>query len=84
MCVAWFSPSVSLSRITAHDASFEIVDSMPCFLKSPSSCAMTIDAQSVSAMIPKRICGVSGPSAAHAPPTQPRGMPASSAATADV
>ena len=33
MCVAWFSPSDSLSRITAHDASFETVDSMPNFLK---------------------------------------------------
>src|SRR5678815_1357834 len=33
MCVAWFSPSDSLSRITAHDASFEITDSIPNFLK---------------------------------------------------
>jgi hypothetical protein len=33
MCVAWFSPSESLSRMTAHDASFEITDSMPNFLK---------------------------------------------------
>jgi hypothetical protein len=47
MCVAWFSPSDSLSRITAHDASFETVDSMPNFLKYPSSWAMTIGEQSV-------------------------------------
>ena len=33
MCVAWFSPSESLSRITAHDASLETVESMPNFLK---------------------------------------------------
>ena len=64
MCVAWFSPRVRRSRITAHDASFEIVDSMPCFLNRPSSWAMTIDAQSVSAIMPNRICGVSGPSSA--------------------
>ena len=64
MCVAWFSPSVSLSRITAHEASFEIVESIPNFLKSPSSCAITIDEQSVSAMMPKRILVVSGASAA--------------------
>ena len=50
--------------MTAHDASFEIVDSIPCFLKRPSSCAMTIDEQSVSAMMPKRILGVSGASEA--------------------
>jgi hypothetical protein len=50
--------------MTAHDASLETVDSMPCFLNSPSSWAMTIDEQSVSAMMPMRIFGVSGPSAA--------------------
>ena len=33
MCVAWFSPSDSLSRMTAHEASFETTDSMPNFLK---------------------------------------------------
>ena len=33
MCVAWFSPSDSLSRMTAHDASFEITELMPNFLK---------------------------------------------------
>ena len=33
MCVAWFSPSESLSRMTAHEASFETTDSMPNFLK---------------------------------------------------
>ena len=80
MWVAWFSPSVRRSRITAHDASFEIVDSMPYFLKSPSSWAITIDEQSVSAMMPILTFGVSGPSAAYTPPAQPAGTPASSAA----
>src|SRR5215467_11107721 len=42
MWVAWFSPSDSLSRMTAHDASFETTELMPNFLKKPSSCAMTI------------------------------------------
>src|SRR6185503_17632517 len=80
MCVAWFSPSVRRSRMTAHDASFEIVDSIPYFLKSPSSCAITIDEQSVSAMMPIRTLGVSGPSAAYTPPAQFAGSPARSAA----
>ena len=64
MCVAWFSPSDSLSRMTAHDASFEITELMPNCLKYPSSCAITIGAQSVSAMMPKRIVRVSGESSA--------------------
>src|SRR5258706_9429996 len=75
MCVAWFSPSVRRSRITAHDASLEIVDSTPYFLNRPSSWAITIDAQSVSAIMPKRIFAVSGPSAAQGPPAQPAGRP---------
>ena len=33
MWVAWFSPSVSLSRMTAHEASLDTIDSMPNFLK---------------------------------------------------
>ena len=33
MCVAWFSPIVSLSRMAAHDASFDTVEWMPNFLK---------------------------------------------------
>jgi hypothetical protein len=33
MCVAWFSPRLSLSRMTAHEASFDTVDVMPNFLK---------------------------------------------------
>src|SRR6059036_1426260 len=82
--VAWFSPSVRRSRMTAHDASFEIVDSMPCFLNRPSSWAITIDEQSVSAMMPMRTFGVSGASDAYAVPRQPSGTPASSAAAAVV
>ena len=71
MCVAWFSPRLILSRIAAQDASLEIVDSMPYFLNSPNSCAITIDEQSVKAMMPNRMLVVSGPSAAYAPPIQP-------------
>src|SRR6266851_9433697 len=52
MCVAWFSPIDSLSRITAQDASFEITESMPYFLNSPNSCPITMEEQSVSAMMP--------------------------------
>ena len=33
MCVAWLSPIESLSRMTAHDASFEMIDSIPNCLK---------------------------------------------------
>jgi len=80
MCVAWFSPSVRRSQITAHDASFEIVDSMPYFLKSPSSWAITIDEQSVRAMMPILTFGASGPSPPYRPPAQPPGTPARSAA----
>src|SRR3990170_1667127 len=45
---------------------------------------MTIGAQSVRAMMPKRTFGVSGPSAAKTPPTQPRGNPDMSNAAVDV
>jgi hypothetical protein len=31
MCVAWFSPIDSLSRMTAHDASLETVELIPNF-----------------------------------------------------
>src|SRR5205823_3608263 len=75
MCVAWFSPSDSLSRFTAHDASFDTTELMPNFLKNPSSCAMTIGAQSVSAIMPKRMFGVSGESSAYTLPVQPAGSP---------
>jgi hypothetical protein len=64
MCVAWFSPIDSLSRITAHDASFEMTASIPNCLKYPSSCAITIEEQSVNAMIPNRTVLVSGASSA--------------------
>src|SRR5580765_5137906 len=75
MCVAWFSPSDSLSRMTAHDASFDTTELMPNFLKYPSSCAMTIGAQSVRAIMPKRMFGVSGESSAYTLPTHPPGRP---------
>ena len=74
MWVAWFSPSDSLSRMTAQDASFEITAVTPNFLKKPSSCAITIDAQSVKAMMPKRTVGVSGESSAYTGPGPPAGQ----------
>src|SRR6266571_4315997 len=64
MCVAWFSPRLSLSRITAQDASFETTESMPYFLNSPNSWAITIDEQSVNAIMPNRTDLVSGESSA--------------------
>src|SRR5713101_7837205 len=51
MWVAWFSLRERRSRITAQDASFEIVDSMPYFLKRRISWAMTIAEQSVTEMM---------------------------------
>jgi hypothetical protein len=62
MCVAWFSPMFILSRMTAHEASLETTEVMPNFLKNPSSWAITIGAQSVSAIIPNRTLTVSGES----------------------
>ena len=66
--------------MTAHDASFDTTESMPNFLKKPCSWAITIGAQSVSAMMPKRIVFVSGESSAYTPPAQPDGSPAISPA----
>src|SRR5258708_32205390 len=40
MCVAWFSPSESLARMAAHDASLEITEPTPNLLRYPSSCAL--------------------------------------------
>src|SRR5262245_24108867 len=45
---------------------------------------MTIDEQSVRAMMPIRTLGYSGASAAYTPPNQPAGTPARTAAAADV
>src|SRR3954470_7901344 len=45
---------------------------------------MTIDEQSVNAMIPKRTFGVSGESSANAPPAQPFGTPASRPAATEL
>jgi len=33
MCVAWFSPRLSLSRMTAQEASFEMTEVIPNCLK---------------------------------------------------
>lgn len=68
MCVAWIEPLERLSRIAAQLAPFVTVDSMPYFLNSPFSCAMTIGEQSVRAMMPKLIFDVSGASLVLAAP----------------
>src|SRR5918999_2651194 len=71
--VAWISPFESESRIAAQLAPLRTVELMPYFLKKPFSWAMTIGEQSVSAMMPNLRSGISGPSAAYAPPTQSMG-----------
>ena len=52
---------------------------IPYFLKRPFSCAMTIDEQSVNAMMPILRSDVSGPSSAKTEPTHPVGRPLSKA-----
>src|SRR6266849_2212330 len=49
------SPVRRASRVDAHDACFTTSTFSPYFLKSPSSWAITTDAQSVSAMNPMLI-----------------------------
>src|SRR5688572_13603255 len=53
--------------MAAQLAPFTTVELMPCFLKRPFSCAITIGEQSVSAIMPKRRSLSSGPSPAVAP-----------------
>src|SRR3954470_14738095 len=65
MCVAWIEPEERLSRMAAQLAPFVTVALMPYFLKNPFSCAMTIGEQSVSAIMPKLMSGVSGASEAE-------------------
>src|SRR5262245_54229535 len=60
-------PLVSESRMAAQLAPLLIVDSMPYFLNSPFSCAITRGEQSVRAIMPKLSFGVSGPSVATVP-----------------
>ena len=84
MWVAWMSPFESESRMAAQFAPFETVDSIPYFLNSPFSCAMTIGEQSVRAMIPNFNLLVSGASLAGVDPAQPRGMALSKAPNAEV
>src|SRR5690349_3575292 len=74
------TPVERLSRIAAQLAPLRMVDSIPYFLKSPFSWAMTMGEQSVKAMMPKVNFEVSGPSLAYAAPTQCLGKPARSAA----
>src|SRR6185436_9224621 len=54
------SPFESESRMAAQLAPFTTVELMPYFLNMPFSCAITIGEQSVSAIMPKRMSGVSG------------------------
>src|SRR5262249_9162684 len=65
MCVAWMEPVERLSRMAAQLAPFVTVELMPYFLKKPFSWAMTMGEQSVSAIMPKLISGVSGASEAE-------------------
>src|SRR5882757_491058 len=60
MWVAWMSPLDSASRMAAQLAPLITVELMPYFLNRPFSCAITIGEQSVSAIMPKRMSGVSG------------------------
>src|SRR5689334_21119375 len=60
MCVAWMSPFESESRIAAQLAPLTTVELMPYFLNRPFSWAITMGEQSVSAIMPKRMSGVSG------------------------
>src|SRR5437660_8059062 len=64
MWVAWMSPLESESRIAAQLAPLATVELTPYFLKSPFSCAMTMEEQSVSAMMPNFRSLVSGASLA--------------------
>src|ERR1041385_2600810 len=77
------SPLVSESRMAAQLAPLVTFELMPYFLKNPFSWAMTIGEQSVSAIMPKLMSAVSGPSAApNDAPCQPRGTPERRAASA--
>jgi hypothetical protein len=54
------SPFESESRMAAQLAPLTTVELMPYFLNKPLSWAITMGEQSVSAIIPKRMSGVSG------------------------
>ena len=84
MWVAWISPFASESRMAAQLAPFVIVELMPYFLKRPFSWAITMGEQSVSAMIPKLMFGVSGDSEAVCAPTHPVGRPDARSPRAEV
>src|SRR5215211_4508560 len=77
------SPLESESRIAAQFAPFATVDSIPYFLKSPFSCAITIGEQSVSAIMPNFILLTSGASLTGSDPAQPLGSDPSNAPTAE-
>src|SRR6478672_3629822 len=76
------SPFDSESRIAAQLAPFTMVALMPYFLKKPFSCATTTGEQSVSAIMPKRRSGVSGPSPAAAPDADGESAPEAAAGAA--
>src|SRR3954471_14832671 len=62
MWVVWMVLLERESRIAAQFAPFVMVALIPYFLKNPFSCAMTNGEQSVSAMMPMLIFGISGAS----------------------
>ena len=68
MCVAWLSPVDSESRMAAQLAPLLTVAFTPYFLKKPFSWAITIDEQSVRAMIPNFRSATSGASLADTRP----------------
>ena len=69
--------------MTAHDAYFDIVTSRPSVLKKPFSRPITIDEQSVRAMMPMRMLDISGASDANTRPRHPTGSWATSAPSAE-
>jgi hypothetical protein len=69
--------------MAAQFAPFATVESIPYFLNSPFSCAITIGEQSVNAIMPNFIFEVSGASLAKTEPAQRVGKPASSDAVTD-
>src|SRR6478735_8018777 len=64
MWVAWMSPLDSESRMAAQLAPLVTVELIPYFLNRPFSWAMMMGEQSVRAMMPKLMFGVSGASLA--------------------
>jgi hypothetical protein len=80
MWVAWISPLERASLMAAQLAPLLTTDLIPYFLKRPFSCAMTMEEQSVSAIMPNFTSEISGASFAKTEPNHPAGRPLNSAA----